>query len=339
MTAERIPATIVTGFLGAGKTTLVREVINNSGGRRIAVVVNEFGEVGFDGSLVADCDDPTCRPESIVELTNGCICYTVADEFLPTMQMLIGRDPPPDHIIIETSGLALPQPLVRAFSWPDIRHRLTVDGVIAVVDAEAVLDGRFAPDPAAAAEQAEIDPAITHENPVAELFEDQLRCADLIVVTKGDLVAPATLPVLERIVRAEARDGTQIIHTNGKPLAPEVLIGLWSAAEDTMTGRESHHELAGEDDHDHDDFDSFVVGSRPFGSLDALKQAVAGALSEPGVLRIKGRVVVAGKTAPAAVQAVGSRTEAWFSPGTEASGLVVIGHRGVDRRAVARAIG
>ena len=339
MTTDRIPATIITGFLGAGKTTLIREVINRSGGRRIAVVVNEFGDVGFDGSLVADCQDPGCGPDSIVELTNGCICCTVAEEFLPTMQMLVGRDPSPDHIIIETSGLALPQPLVRAFCWPEIRHRVTVDGVIAVVDAEAVLDGRFAPDPAAAAEQAEIDPAVAHENPVAELFEDQVRCADLIVVTKGDLVAPAALPVLERLIQGEARNGTAIVHTDGKPLAPQVLIGLSAAVEDAMTGRQSHHELAGEDDHDHDDFDSFVLGSRPFVSLEALRRAVAVALSEPGVLRIKGRVAVAGKTAPAAVQAVGSRTEAWFSPGGEAGGLVVIGRRGMDRRAVARAIG
>ena len=339
MTADRIPATIITGFLGAGKTTLLREVINRSGGRRIAVIVNEFGDVGFDGALVADCDDPACGPDSIVELTNGCICCTVADEFLPTMQTLIGRDPPPDHIVIETSGLALPQPLVRAFSWPDVRHRVTVDGVIAVVDAEAVLDGRFAPDPVAAAEQAAIDPAVSHENPVAELFEDQVRCADLIVVTKGDLVAPEALSAVERAIRSETRNGTPIVHTNGAALSPDVLIGLAAGAEDGMAGRESHHELAGEADHDHDDFDSFVLGTQPFRSLAALKQAVATALLEPGVLRIKGRVEVAGKTAPAMVQAVGRRTEAWFSQDAIAGGLVVIGHRGMDRRAVAQVIG
>ena len=166
---QRIPATVVTGFLGAGKTTLIRNLIRNARGRRIAVIVNEFGDMGFDGGLLADCGDDECRPDQIVELTNGCICCTVADEFLPTMEALLKRDPAPDHIVIETSGLALPQPLVQAFNWPSVRHRVTVDGVVTVVDAVAVSEGRFAPD----AEPAP-DPARMHDDPVEELFEDQL---------------------------------------------------------------------------------------------------------------------------------------------------------------------
>ncbi len=183
MNTDRIPATIVTGFLGAGKTTLIRNLIAQAKGRRIAIIVNEFGDMGFDGDLLADCGDADCRPDSIVELTNGCICCTVADEFVPTMEALLARSPAPDHIVIETSGLALPQPLVRAFSWPTVKHRVTVDGVVTVVDAvtaAAEANGHDAPVPA------EQNP--DHDDPVEELFHDQLVCADLIVVGKTDLV-------------------------------------------------------------------------------------------------------------------------------------------------------
>ena len=216
---DRIPATVVTGFLGAGKTTLIRNLINQAKGRRIAIIVNEFGDMGFDASVIADCDDD-CRPDHIVELTNGCICCTVADEFLPAMEALLARNPAPDHIVIETSGLALPQPLVRAFSWPTVRHRVTVDGVVTVVDAPAVAAGRFAPDVAATRAALAADPSVTHDDPIEELFEDQLRCADLVVVSKTDLVSPGDLAATETIVRREARRGTGVLRgtAGGIPL-------------------------------------------------------------------------------------------------------------------------
>ncbi len=324
---ERIPATIVTGFLGAGKTTLIRNLIAKARGRRLAIIVNEFGDLGFDGGLIADCDDD-CRPDQVVELTNGCICCTVADEFLPAMEALLARDPAPDHIIIETSGLALPQPLVRAFSWPGVRQRVTVDGVVTVVDAAAVADGRLAP-----REAAPSDPAREHDDPVEELFEDQLRCADLIVVSKADLVDESGLASVDDLVRREARQGTRSLRSSAAGIAPEVLLGLGSASEANMAGRESHHDLEGED-HDHDDFESCVIRPFPFESLEDVKNRVAAALAVPGVLRIKGRAGVAGRSAPAVVQAVGPRVEAWFSPEKIEPSLVVIGLTGFDRQAV-----
>ena len=335
--AERIPATIVTGFLGAGKTTLIRNLIAQAKGRRIAIVVNEFGDMGFDGELIGDCDDD-CRPDEIVELTNGCICCTVADEFLPTMEALLARSPAPDHIVIETSGLALPQPLVRAFAWPTVKHRVTVDGVVTVVDAEAVAAGRFAPDPEATRAELAADPAVTHDDPIEELFEDQLRCADIVVVSKSDLVSPAELAAAEELVRREARTGTGIVRGAGGTVPPEVLLGIAASAEADMKGRESHHELEGEE-HDHDEFDSFVVPVTPADSLDALGARVRSALAVPGVLRVKGYAAVAGKAAPAVVQAVGPRVDLSFSPGARAGGLVVIGLRGLDRAAVMAALG
>ena len=324
---QRIPATVVTGFLGAGKTTLIRNLVRNARGRRIAVIVNEFGDMGFDADLLSDCGDDACRPDQIVELTNGCICCTVADEFLPTMEALLRREPAPDHIVVETSGLALPQPLVQAFNWPSVKHRVTVDGVVTVVDAVAVAEGRFAPDAEAAP-----DPTRTHDDPVEELFEDQLRCADLVVVSKADLVSADALAAVDEAVARDARAGVATLRSSGEGLPAEILLGLSAAAEDDLKGRESHHELEG-DEHDHDDFDSFVVTLPPAASLDALRQRVGAALAVPGVFRIKGHARVAGKTAPVVVQAVGARVETYFSPSPAREGLVVIGLRDLDRAA------
>ena len=327
MSDRRIPATVVTGFLGAGKTTLIRNLIRNARGRRIAISGNDFGDMGFDGGLLADCGDDDCRPDQIVELTNGCICCTVADEFLPTIAALLARDPAPDHIVIETSGLALPQPLVQAFNWPSVRHRVTVDGVVTVVDAVAVSEGRFAPDA-----ESPPDPARMHDDPVEELFEDQLRCADLVVLSKADLLGTDALAGIEAMVARDTRAGVSALRSSGEGLPAEILLGLSAAAEDDLKGRESHHELAGEE-HDHDDFDSFVAMPPAFASMEDLRRRVAAALQVRGVFRIKGHARIDGKAAPVVVQAVGARVEAYFSPTPAKDGLVVIGLRDLDREA------
>ena len=188
-TLAKIPVTIVTGFLGAGKTTLIRHVLAHAQGRRLALVINEFGDVGVDGEILRNCGVESCPEGNIVELANGCLCCTVADDFLPAIEGLLAREPRPDHILIETSGLALPKPLVKAFDWPDIRAKLTVDGVIAVVDAAAVADGRFANDEEKLAAQKARDPSLDHDNPLEEVYEDQLLCADLILLNKSDLLS------------------------------------------------------------------------------------------------------------------------------------------------------
>lgn len=329
MTPSRIPATIVTGFLGAGKTTLIRNLIANAGGRRIAVIVNEFGDMGFDGDLLSDCGDPTCKPDEIVELTNGCICCTVADEFLPTMEALLARDPAPDHIVVETSGLALPQPLVRAFAWPTVKHRVTVDAVVTVVDAPAVATGLLAPQPSG-----ESAPARDHDDPIEELFEDQLRCADLVVISKSDLVDGEAEARVAEIVTSEARPGTPRVTSSAQGLPPSVLLGLAAGAEADMAGRESHHDREGYE-HDHDDFTSFIAAAPRCASMDTLRQRIDAALAVPGVLRIKGRARIEDRPAAVVIQGVGARLETYFDPAEGPDGLVVIGLRNIDQAAVA----
>ncbi len=227
----RIPATIVTGFLGAGKTTLIRHLLANPGGRRIALIVNEFGDVGFDGQVLSDCGSEACGAEDIIELANGCICCTVADDFLPAMEAILGRDEPPDHIVIETSGLALPQPLVKAFSWPSVKARVTVDGVVTVIDAVAVAEGRVASDEAKLAEQRAKDLSLEHDDPVEELFEDQLRCADLIVISKTDLVDAAGLARVEAAIAEDRRPQAKAIHVANGHIPIEVMLGQGAEAE------------------------------------------------------------------------------------------------------------
>ncbi len=351
-TGHKIPATIVTGFLGAGKTTLIRNLLQNAGGRRIALIVNEFGDMGFDGSLMNGCADPDCAADEVVELTNGCICCTVADDFLPTMETLLARDEPPEHIVIETSGLALPQPLVRAFSWPSVKPKVTVDGVITVLDAAALAEGRVVLDEAALEAQRKEDDALDHESPVEELFADQLRCADLVVLNKSDLVAADQLDGVRSRIASDLRGGVHMVAAENGKLPIEVLLGRGSAAEDDMDGRDEHHHHHHDDHyhdhghdghhhhhdhHHHDDFESHVLPVAAFTSLKEVESAVLTAMSLAGVLRIKGAVAVEGKAAPAMVQAVGPRVETWFAGAAEAPGkLVVIGLKGMDLAGIRR---
>ncbi|HEX4181103.1 MAG TPA: cobalamin biosynthesis protein CobW [Caulobacteraceae bacterium] len=338
----KIPTTVITGFLGSGKTTLIRHLLQNAGGRRLAVIVNEFGDIGVDGEILRGCGVETCADEDIIELANGCICCTVADDFLPTMTRLIERAKPPEHILVETSGLALPKPLLKAFTWPDVRTRATVDGVIAVIDAAAVAAGRFAPDEAALAAARATDPNLDHETPLEELFEEQLGSADLVVLNKTDLVGAAELARAEAEVRARLRPGVGIVHASQGQLDPAVLLGLGLGAEDDLDSRPSHHET--EADHDHDDFDSFILSAGEVANVEQLAGRLSEGLARHDVLRLKGVVAVAGRPARLIVQAVGPRVETYFDrawrPGEpRVSSLVVIGEKGLDRGAISADLG
>ncbi|MBV8442348.1 MAG: cobalamin biosynthesis protein CobW, partial [Hyphomicrobiales bacterium] len=284
----KTPVTIVTGFLGAGKTTLIRHLLSHAGGRRLALIINEFGDVGVDGELLKGCADAACPREAIIELANGCICCTVADDFAPAVTALLAREPRPDHIVVETSGLALPKPLVKAFDWPDLRTKLTVDGVIAVVDAAAVAEGRFADDPARIARQRAADPSLDHDNPLEEVYEDQLLCADLVLLNKADLVAPDALERLRLEIARSLPRAVKIAATREGAIDPNVLLGVRAAAEDHLEARPSHHDAEGE--HDHDDFDTFVVAIPAARDPDALIDRLSEATQTHDILRIKGFV-------------------------------------------------
>jgi len=345
MLQQKIPATVITGFLGAGKTTMIRNLLQNAGGKRIALIINEFGDLGVDGDVLKGCGAEACSEDDIIELTNGCICCTVADDFIPTMSKLLERENRPDHIIIETSGLALPQPLVAAFNWPEIKTQVTVDGVVTVVDSAAVAAGRFADDHDKVDALRVEDDNLDHESPLEELFEDQLTAADLIVLNKTDLIDAAGLKaVREEVASRTARKPSMIEAKNGE-VAAAVLLGLGVGTEGDIANRKSHHELEHEngEEHDHDEFDSFVVELPAIAEPAAFIERLKGVIAAHDVLRLKGFADVPGKPMRLLIQAVGSRIDHYFerawAPG-EARGtrLVVIGLHDMDEAAVRAAI-
>jgi cobalamin biosynthesis protein CobW len=337
----KIQATIVTGFLGAGKTTLVRHVLEHAGGRRIAIIVNEFGEIGIDGNTLKACAVPGCTEDDIIELANGCLCCTVADEFLPVMEALLARAEPPEHILIETSGLALPKPLIKAFNWPSIRSRVTVDGVITLVDGPAVAAGRFADDPEAVARQRAEDPSVDHDNPLAEVYEDQLFAADMVVLNKADLLDDAGLSRVRAQIAAMTPRAVKVVTAREGRIDVAVLLGLAAAAEDDLAARKSHHD-AEDGAHEHDDFESFSIALPECDSPEALLAALRPVAEAHDILRMKGFAAVRGRPSRLELQGVGARFRhqygAAWNDAERRGCLVVIGQTGLDRAAIAASV-
>ncbi|WP_323009228.1 cobalamin biosynthesis protein CobW [Paracoccus sp. (in: a-proteobacteria)] len=333
----KTPVTVITGFLGAGKTTLIRHLMSQPQGKRLAVLVNEFGTMGVDGEILKSCADDNCPAENIMELSNGCICCTVADDFIPTLEKLMAMPSKPDHILIETSGLALPKPLLKAFDWPAIRSRITVDGVIAVADAEAVAAGRFAPDEAAIEAQRATDPSLDHETPLSEVFEDQIACADIVLLSKADLAGEHGLAAARAMIEAEVPRKLPILPLTDGVIDPRVILGLGAAAEDDLAARPSHHD--GVDDHEHDDFDSVMIELAEIADPLDLATRIERLAREQNILRVKGHVAVAGKPMRLLVQAVGERVRHQYDrpwgDQPRASRLVVIAeHDDIDEAAI-----
>ena len=325
---DKIPVTILTGFLGAGKTTLIRNLILKNKSKKLAVIINEFGDLGVDGEIVKQCSDETCPEENILELANGCICCTVADDFIPTMKSLLEGQYIPEHILIETSGLALPKPLLKAFEWPEIRSRLTVDSVLAVVDAEAVVNGIFAPQMSTELEEKQNQTYVEHETPLSEVFEDQINCSDVVLLTKPDLVE--NISDARNIIIKEMERNVPILEVQNGDIGADVILGVNAAAETDLDNRRSHHD--GFDDHEHDDFDTFSISVPKILDLEKFKIVLERLIRENDILRIKGFLRVESKPLNLLVQGVGKRLSVNFTdtkmPVENTGNLVFIGEKG-----------
>ena len=325
---EKIPVTILTGFLGAGKTTLIRNLILKNKSKKLAVIINEFGDLGVDGEIVKQCSDETCPEENILELANGCICCTVADDFIPTMKSLLEGQYLPEHILIETSGLALPKPLLKAFEWPEIRSRLTVDSVLAVVDAEAVVNGTFAPQMSNELEEKQNQTYVEHETPLSEVFEDQINCSDVVLLTKPDLVE--NISDARNIIIKEMERNVPILEVQNGDIGADVILGVNAAAETDLDNRRSHHD--GFDDHEHDDFDTFSISVPKILDIEKFKIVLETLIRKNDILRIKGFLRVESKPLNLLVQGVGKRLSVNFTdtkiPVENTGNLVFIGEKG-----------
>ena len=345
----RLPVTVVTGFLGAGKSTLLRQLLLSSG-LRLAVLVNEFGEVGIDAELIRSCG--FCPEEEldgrVVELANGCLCCTVQDEFLPTMQLLLERADQLDGIVVETSGLALPEPLVQAFRWPEIRTRTRVTGVVTVVDGEALAQGHVVGDAAAIEAQRLADPSLDHLSAIEDLFDDQLMAADLVLISRADCLEAEQIAALQAQLTGRLRAGVTVLPMARGQVPAALLLGLDRDQGDTGHGDHGHgghghgdhahppeaghdldhdvqghhpdhdvdHAQAVDHDHDHSHVAMQSVALRLEGPVDrqALENLLRNQIDRQSFLRLKGRAWLAGKAQPLQIQAVGPRLECWFDP-------------------------
>lgn len=326
MNLNKVPATVVTGFLGSGKTTLMSNILKQADGKRIAVIVNEFGELDIDAELLRSCPIEGCEDDvsantaeqtdnGIYELANGCICCTVQEEFLPVMKQLVERRDEIDHILIETSGLALPKPLVQAFNWPEIKAHCTVDSVITVVDGPAVAERRFAHDPQAVEAQRQADEGLDHDPSLEELFDDQLSAADLVVISKRDLMNNNQLSNVSMLVKdAVPAEVKQIEIANGE-IDTALILGLEAASEDRIESIHTHHDHHHDHDHDHhhahDHFNSVTI---KLGEVDS-KQVLATIeqlVNEHCIYRVKGFLALPGKPMRQVIQGVGKRMDQYF---------------------------
>jgi cobalamin biosynthesis protein CobW len=336
--SRRLPVIVVTGFLGAGKTTLLRHLLVN-GQRRLAVIVNEFGEVGIDGDLIAACG--FCPEEEregrLVELANGCLCCTVQDEFLPTMTNLLERADQLDGIVVETSGLALPEPLVAAFGWPSIRTRTRVHAVLTVVDGVALSAGHVVGDAEAVEAQRRADPSLDHLTALEEMFEEQLEAADLVLISRADQLDGDQLAAARRCIEPSLRPGTRVLPMARGAIDPLLVFdGHPRPADHDQDHDHNHH------DHSHVAMASLVVRRSGRWERSDLEQRLRQLLNREPILRLKGRLVQAERPLPLQIQAVGPRLECWYEgevcgdQAQESLELVVIAAQ-VDRDRLAAA--
>ncbi|TKC88306.1 cobalamin biosynthesis protein CobW [Trinickia terrae] len=316
MQTRKIPVTVVTGFLGSGKTTLLRHILKHADGKRIAVIVNEFGELGIDGEILKGCgigcdDEGNEQVGQLYELANGCLCCTVQEEFFPVMEELVERRGEIDHVLIETSGLALPKPLVQAFNWPSIKNSFTVDAVVTVVDGPAAASGQFAENPQAVDALRLADPNLDHESPLHELFADQLSAADLVILNKTDLLDAAHHEAVVAAIREEIPPQVKIVPAQMGQLDVHGLLGLASASEETIHLRHDHHGSADDADHHHDEFDSVVVEGETR-SREAAIAALQSVVEQHTIYRVKGFAALPGAPMRLVVQGVGRRFDSYF---------------------------
>lgn len=337
----KIPTTVITGFLGSGKTSIIRHMIENNHGNKLAFLINEFGDLGIDRDMLLGCGMPDCTEDDIVELSNGCICCTVADDFLPTMEAILDRPTPPDHILIETSGLALPKPLIKAFDWPSVKSRATVDGVITVVDSYALSQGRFADNEDLVQQQRQADENLNHDNPLHEVFSDQLVCADVVVLNKADLLNLDTISTLKSDIKSRVRDGVLLLESHNASVDGAVLLGLNNQSERSIDAIHTHHDTP--HDHNHDDFISFSIDLGDITDVEKLQSVLITMVKKYDIYRIKGFVHTPQKPMRQVLQGVGPRftkyfDRPWGATENRTTQLVIIGLHHIDKYAIAEQI-
>tara|TARA_Y100001968_G_C19435954_1_gene759707 strand:- start:2181 stop:3245 length:1065 start_codon:yes stop_codon:yes gene_type:complete len=321
MPNSRIPVTIFTGFLGAGKTTILRHLLSQKSSGKLAVMINEFGNLGLDGDLIRSCG--FC-PENeldnrIVELNNGCLCCTVQEDFLPTLEQLISRSNQLDGIVIETSGLALPQPLIQALKWPSIRSKLYVNGLVTIVDGEALSMGSPVGDILALEKQRLSDKSLDHLTPIEELFSNQLECADLVLITRSDIISESQIDSIKKELIEQLNEGTPILPIANGAIDPNLLFSLNSntiCLPDLMINSDKKNDHT---HHHHLKVESQVLRLNISLGKEEIEKILLESARDYKIIRLKGRCWIKNRALPLQLQMVGNRLNSWFEDVPESS--------------------
>ncbi|MBC6497324.1 MAG: GTP-binding protein [Alphaproteobacteria bacterium GM7ARS4] len=332
---EKRSVTVISGFLGAGKTSIIRHWLQTSP-EPFALLINEFGACDVDGEILRSSQKTNGRDAyPIITLDNGCLCCTVAQDFLPAMATLAGMAHAPHHIVIETSGLSLPQPLIDAFYWEAIRSRFVMNGFITVIDAPAYQRGSFADNPQQVEEQRNAIGS-RHATPIETLMQDQCDAADMVLINKADLLTMQEYTPLEAMVRERLGRDLPIIRCCHARCPWHVALGERHAmrTQHTISPKDAHAH-GDHHDHDHDAFRSIVCSLPVMASEDQALTHARDVLCRSDVYRVKGFMAVEAKARRLVVQGVGDRLEhyydrPWREDEDRLSSLVVIGGRSLS---------
>ncbi len=332
---DKIPATLVMGFLGSGKTSLIRHQIAQSKNAKFGILINEMGEMGIDHEILKEETRHAALKCDLIEVSDACISRDIVRHFLPVMRKFLAWRKNPSNVVIEAPGQALPKPLVQAFTWPDVRNAMLVDSVVAVFDAAAVADGVYVPDEL---QDSSNEPAeVTDESPRFERFRELVSSADIIVVNKTDTVSQDELVQVDEIMRRYMQPGVRIIHTQRGEVDPMIAMGVGTNAE-----HESVVEAFRRKEEEPDDgagFESFIVEVEAVPNPEVLASRLRELAIQEPVYRVKGFIAIQGKFLKCLVQSVGQRVDSyygqqWLDHEGRIGRLVVVGERGLSKEGV-----
>ena len=303
---KKIPVIVVSGFLGSGKTTFLRYLLKESN-KKFGLIINEFGDVGIDGDLIKSCDKcDESEDDCVIELNNGCLCCTVQDDFVPSIKALLEFNPPIESIIIETSGLALPIPLIQALNWPEIRSSIYLDVVVGIVNGESMLNGSPINDLNKITKQYNETDKIDHNATIDELFEEQLEVSDIVLVSRSDILNDDQFDVVKNKIQGSLNSSTPVLKSKNGKIDLNYLF-------DFNFKKETYKEfLTEEHDHNHVELVSDSFKLNYFLEKNDFEKEMSKILDELNILRIKGRIWIPNKSLPLQIQIVGKKINTWF---------------------------